>query len=686
MEPAVDEAWGQVHQAEVKHTDGTSWLQSGVTLSLWTIATAMVTVFKIVANGSKQTLQPLYGALKGILVSDRAQAHLLGDGSAPGLLGSEHGKGGQARRGQVYAPRSSLAARGCAELSLASMLRLRSRRFSATSRASPLVEWLGTSGALSVGAIQRIPILPTQESPMSVMKFRSWSLVSRAMSVTALASLSALLGCSDDDSSSNDPQVAGALGAEQKAELDSWIDAALERYSIPGAAVAIVRGRDVIYEGAFGIRGVADPTPVTSSTRFALASVTKSMTSLMAATLVDEGRLSWDAPVVDLLPSFELADPSSTRNMRVRHLLNHSNGVSRKDTPLFIETAPPTEMIASLQSFPIVAPPGEVYIYLNQTVAAGGFLAALVDGARYEDDSIAQGYVSSMQQRVFDPIGMPRTTLDFDQVLADPDHAWPHGFDGVEGAIQPLPIDFERFTGTTPPASGAWSNVTDLAAYAATQLHGIAPDGARVVSQENLAETHAPAVAEGNGESYAMGWHVRDGYLGMKALWHDGDLLGSTSEVLLLPEADLAVVVLANRAAAQAFYGAVEQFAAETALSLEHTGDADQVAANEQLLGAVQALAAGTSPVSREQAQPYLGRYTHGAKVDFTDQGFVLSTQFGDMPLVSVGQPGQFATGGVITAARLTAAFDTEAEPAQVTIDMTFTEEPQPFVLERRSE
>jgi transposase len=74
VEPAVDEAWAQVHQAEVKHTDGTGWLQSGVTLSLWTIATALVTVFKIVANGSKQTLQPLYGALSGILVSDRAQA------------------------------------------------------------------------------------------------------------------------------------------------------------------------------------------------------------------------------------------------------------------------------------------------------------------------------------------------------------------------------------------------------------------------------------------------------------------------------------------------------------------------------------------------------------------------------------------------------------------------------------
>jgi transposase len=71
--PAVDEAWDQVGRADVKHTDGTSWLQAGIAMSLWTIATTAATVFKIVANGAKDTLKPLYGALHGILVSDRAK-------------------------------------------------------------------------------------------------------------------------------------------------------------------------------------------------------------------------------------------------------------------------------------------------------------------------------------------------------------------------------------------------------------------------------------------------------------------------------------------------------------------------------------------------------------------------------------------------------------------------------------
>lgn len=71
--PAVDEAWEQAKEAPVKHTDGTSWVQAGKTLALWTIATTIVTVFKILADHTKQTLQPLYGPLVGILVSDRAK-------------------------------------------------------------------------------------------------------------------------------------------------------------------------------------------------------------------------------------------------------------------------------------------------------------------------------------------------------------------------------------------------------------------------------------------------------------------------------------------------------------------------------------------------------------------------------------------------------------------------------------
>lgn len=74
IKPAFDEAWAHVREASVKHTDGTTWYRSGLLCSLWTVATTMVTAFKIVANGKKDTLAELFGELRGILVSDRATA------------------------------------------------------------------------------------------------------------------------------------------------------------------------------------------------------------------------------------------------------------------------------------------------------------------------------------------------------------------------------------------------------------------------------------------------------------------------------------------------------------------------------------------------------------------------------------------------------------------------------------
>jgi transposase len=74
LEPAVEEAWAKARDAPVKHTDGTTWKCAGELVALWTLATKGVTVFKVLANGTRKTLEALFGELKGILISDRATA------------------------------------------------------------------------------------------------------------------------------------------------------------------------------------------------------------------------------------------------------------------------------------------------------------------------------------------------------------------------------------------------------------------------------------------------------------------------------------------------------------------------------------------------------------------------------------------------------------------------------------
>jgi transposase len=74
LKSVVEEAWEKAREAAVKHTDGTSWLQEGNLLQIWTLATTAVTVFKILSDGTARTLKALFANAGGILVSDRATA------------------------------------------------------------------------------------------------------------------------------------------------------------------------------------------------------------------------------------------------------------------------------------------------------------------------------------------------------------------------------------------------------------------------------------------------------------------------------------------------------------------------------------------------------------------------------------------------------------------------------------
>jgi CubicO group peptidase (beta-lactamase class C family) len=389
---------------------------------------------------------------------------------------------------------------------------------------------------------------------------------------------------------------------------------------------------------------------------------------------------------VDLVPGFELGSPESTKQLSLRHVLSHSSGIGRLDTSLFFHVSPPTELIRSTRELPVLQAPGAVYQYHNQMYAIAGYAGALAAGAAFDDASLAGSYERLMQDRVLSPVGMSNATLDFDTVLADENHAWPHSYDGRDAALETVPIDIERFVKTTTPAGAAWGDIGDLAAYASTQLGGLGHAGQRVVSEESLAELHETQIAADADQGYAFGWWTRQ-LLGKGAVSHDGDGMGFTAEVLLLPEVDLGVVVLVNRVAGQAFYHAVEGFAVETVLSLPHSSDAELLAANDQLFEMLRGLAASTTPVEREQAERYLGQYGNDVRVDFTSDGLVIRTELASFPFVSMGEPGVFASGGVMNG-RFKASFDDSVEPTRLTLDLLLSDEgvPQEYVLERTGE
>lgn len=107
--------------------------------------------------------------------------------------------------------------------------------------------------------------------------------------------------------------------------IDAFLQNQVSANRIPGLAVAVVQGNEIIFIKGYG--EAAPGVPVTPQTQFYIGSVTKSFTALAIMQLVQEGRLELDAPVVKYLPWFQVADSEASSKITIRHLLNHTSGL-----------------------------------------------------------------------------------------------------------------------------------------------------------------------------------------------------------------------------------------------------------------------------------------------------------------------------------------------------------------------
>jgi CubicO group peptidase (beta-lactamase class C family) len=333
------------------------------------------------------------------------------------------------------------------------------------------------------------------------------------------------------------------IDAARAAALDAFIADARERLAVPGAAVAVIAGGKVAYERSVGVRALGRPEPITPGTLFLLASVTKPLTTLMQAALVDAGTLTWDTPVTRLLPGFALGDPEVTRKLQLWHMSCACTGMPRRDLDHIFEYAGVTAeaRVASMKTMTPTTGFGETYQYSNLMVAAGGFAAAhAADPAR----SLGAAYDRAMRARVFGPIGMASSTVDFD-AAARAEHALPHAT-AVDGAVQLLPLAIERNVVPIAPAGAAWSNLRDMERYVQTELgKGVAPGGARVVSEANVTARWAPRVRAGESSGYGLGIGVGTLH-GLAVIDHDGGAFGYGTSILMLPEVGVGIVILTN--------------------------------------------------------------------------------------------------------------------------------------------
>ena len=279
--------------------------------------------------------------------------------------------------------------------------------------------------------------------------------------------------------------------------FEADVEAALQAFRVPGAAAALVQGDEIVFNRGFGVRDLASGQPVTPRTRFRNGSITKSMTALLLATLVDEGVFSWDDRVVDLWPEFEAPTPELTQSLRLRDLLGMASGIAEStdlslaavEFLLSAGTVSAMDVLRSVSALPVIAPPNTTFSYNNTLYAAAVYLGLLAQGTAAE--MLEETFAAQVQQRVFTLIGMADAAI-----LDDPR---PLGDDYAVGYTQdifgdPSPLPFISLAGIAPAGSGL-ASATDMARYLITQMHhGVAPDGTRVVSATNIDEMHRPGI------------------------------------------------------------------------------------------------------------------------------------------------------------------------------------------------
>jgi CubicO group peptidase (beta-lactamase class C family) len=338
-------------------------------------------------------------------------------------------------------------------------------------------------------------------------------------------------------------------------DMETYAARVLKEFDVPGLAVAIVKDGKVVFAKGYGVRKLGESTPVDENTLFGIASNTKAFTAAALAMLVDEGKLSWDDPVVKHLPSFALYDPYVTREMTIRDLLTHRSGLGLGAGDLL--WWPPTdysrdELVRRLRFVKPATSFRSRYAYDNVLYMVAGQVITAVTGKSWDD---------FIKERIFAPLGMTTSNTSVTAFTARSNVATPHAKigDRVQVVAQ-QPLD------NVAPCGAINSSVAEMARWLIAQLgHGVIGEGQRLFSERQSremwsAQTITPlgdppphlAGLRSNFSAYGLGWGLNE-YRGYKIVSHTGGLLGYVSRVALVPDLKLGLVVLTNQQAGGAF-------------------------------------------------------------------------------------------------------------------------------------
>jgi len=338
------------------------------------------------------------------------------------------------------------------------------------------------------------------------------------------------------------------------AQIDSLVNLTLKTFDVPGIAVAVVKDGKVIHAKGYGVRSLKTNLPVDENTLFGIASNSKAFTSAALGMMVDEGKLKWDDKVIDYIPEFRMYDPYVTNAFTIRDLLTHRSGLGlgAGDLMFFPDGNKFTkeEMIKNIRYLKQVSGFRTQYDYDNNMYIVAGEVLARVAGMSWED---------FIEKKIMEPIGFTTSKASWSRVKNNPNIIDAHV--PFNGKVQAIAHDWSE---NANAAGGIMSNLTDLSKWVILQMNnGKYGEGLtkKLFSEEVHDDMWAAQTVIGVGgpgtynthfAAYGLGWFLND-TKGYKQVSHTGGLLGTVTQVTLLPELKLGIIVLTNQQSGAAF-------------------------------------------------------------------------------------------------------------------------------------
>lgn len=358
---------------------------------------------------------------------------------------------------------------------------------------------------------------------------------------------------------------AKAAGDRDPASLDQLLRPYLASHGLPAFAAAVVRQGSVVAAGAVGTRRAGTDIPVTVNDRFHIGSDTKAMTSLVAAMLVEEGRIGWGSTVAELFPDLAEHMVAGLRSVTLDQLLSHTSGIP-SDNQAFITLLGQSLaqedlnldelrrwLVREWSAQPLQSAPGTQFAYSNMGYTMAGAMLERAGGMTWEELVAA---------RVFDPLGLSSAGFGPQASLGRLDAPVGH-LVRADGTLKPMLAgpdgDVPAIIG---PAGTVHLSILDFARWAAWHA-GMGRRGPPLVRPETLQKLHTkvielpprPDAAPGTPSTgaYALGWGIATlPYSAEPFLTHTGSNEMNLAAIIIQLSRDYGAVLATNVSGAKA--------------------------------------------------------------------------------------------------------------------------------------